>query len=286
MKVVVIIVVIWWLISMRKVRIPRPLIPIIRRLKSGIPKLVYRTSYSRELPRIQVSNCHQKWCNLNPDYTMIWFDEKEQQTFMHKYFQGEVERAYRCLRPGAFKCDLWRLCVLYQFGGIYIDAYSTPEVSFAVMLKYCEDYSFISVLDDRLSFSGIHNGVIMATKGHPFLKAGIDDIVRNVQRRYYGFSWFCPTGPISLSNAIRKCTGKTTPHQEGDNGSYYLFTLRRSLNQNVYDKTTLILRKKFSFWFHTLQRLQSKSDYATLWKQRRVYENSPSDSLQLSSGHN
>ena len=41
--------------------------------------------------------------------------------FISKYFNKDVLEAYDTLLPGAYKADLWRYCILYKMGGIYMD---------------------------------------------------------------------------------------------------------------------------------------------------------------------
>ena len=72
-----------------------------------------------------------KWITLNPDLIierhivddeeclsfLKVFDEKNGTTTV-KYFESEID--------GRFKSDLWRLCVLYEYGGMYVDIDQEP----------------------------------------------------------------------------------------------------------------------------------------------------------------
>ena len=41
--------------------------------------------------------------------------------FIKNNFDLDILNAYDILKPGAFKADLWRCCILYIYGGIYLD---------------------------------------------------------------------------------------------------------------------------------------------------------------------
>jgi mannosyltransferase OCH1-like enzyme len=60
-----------------------------------------------------------KMNNKNFNYKL--FDDEDCRNFIKNNFDGSVLYAFDSLKPGAYKADLWRYCVLYILGGIYID---------------------------------------------------------------------------------------------------------------------------------------------------------------------
>jgi mannosyltransferase OCH1-like enzyme len=219
-----------------------------------------------------LESCHKKWLDLNPDFTVVWYTNKDCDRFMEKFFSGKVNQTYKILKPGAYKADLWRLCMLYKFGGFYIDAYVEPYVSIRKMISGC-NCPFISVLDSPVSGGGIHNGIIFSHRKHPFLLQAVQDIVKNTEERYYGNSPLDITGPIALSKSIKKLT-ENTEHCKGYNNTkypYYLYELCYGPNQNVYDKDTKIASKYFSFAYYLYKKLSVPDRYTIAWKNRKVY---------------
>jgi hypothetical protein len=241
---------------------------------NGIPKIVFRGTKNLDVTKVREYYCNTKWFELNPDFSFIWFTNKEQRAFINKYFSSDVLQAYDRLVPGAYKSDLWRLCILYHFGGIYIDEYATPRVSFREMLKGCKT-PFISCLDCQESGAGIHNGFILSEPRHPFLWAGIQEIVKNVEKNYYGTGPLCPTGPVCLYRAMCRVLGKNVKHKVGwnreGNYSYYLYSLKWGPKQTIYKGDSAILDKKYSFLDYIWQKTR-KDSYTKLWRAREIYK--------------
>lgn len=242
----------------------------------NIPNIIFRTTNNFTVSKYMFDSCHKKWLELNPYYTMVWYTNKNCDEFMNKYYQGSVYDTYKILKPGAYKADLWRLCILYKFGGIYIDAYTEPFVSIQEMLRGCYNKygkQFISVLDSKQSGGGIHNGFIVSERKHPFLKQAIDDIIQNVKNRYYGNSSLSITGPIALSKSIYTLAKKH--HKIGWNHcgelSYYLYEFEWGPYQNIYKNGLKIFCKYFSFLFFLYHKNYSKGGYADMWKNHDIY---------------
>jgi hypothetical protein len=240
-------------------------------------KTIFRTGKHLELNNYQYNYCHQKWKDLNPEYNIVWFNDCMMNKFMEG-FSDRINTAYKTLKPGAYKADLWRLCILYKYGGVYVDSYSTPYVGLDTILQRSlvdKNSYFISVLDNSLAGSGIHNGFIMCRREHPILLQAILDIVENVENRYYGDNPLSVTGPLALKKSIEKVTG-TIP-KEGYNRvkkdkscSYYLLRHHFGPYQNVTMRGELILRKYYSFLIYIL-RICSKNRYTRMWYNKDIY---------------
>lgn len=235
------------------------------------PKIIYRTTARAKMSYDQLTDTHLEWLRLNPDYTMIWYDNDMCSRFMADNYPGRVNDAYLKLKPMAYRADLWRLCVLNLYGGVYIDAYAKPYVSLSQMFKGCEDI-FVSILDPPSSRSGIHNGFIASNPDHPFLKRGIEDIVKNVEYNYYGDSCLAVTGPLCLRKSIVNIARKK-PEQgfNKTNPSYFLYYLSPGGNQDIYKGREKIFCKYFSVNFYKQWKSTKTRSYAHMWKNRDIY---------------
>lgn len=240
------------------------------------PVIIHRTWRDHHVNWKMFRDCHQRWLELNHNVRMEWYSDVDCRKFMRS--QGEtIWTCYQTLRPVAFKADLFRLCVLYERGGIYVDAHTIPYVSLSEMLRGCQrENLFVSVLDNAQSASGIHNGFIMSPPRHPFLKAYIDRIVRNVQNRDHTDHVLGVTGPLCMARSINSALGhpENTPFREGWNGNselpLYLFRIAWGPQQYVYRGDQKIMSKKHCTLTYALEKMSSKR-YSNLWIQRKVF---------------
>lgn len=143
-----------------------------------IPRVIYQTFETNEVP-IGMNNAIKSWLNKNTDYEHYFFNADDRINFIQKYFDKVVLDTYLRLLPGAFKADLWRCCVLYEKGGVYVDADMICLMSLNELIE--SDDEFLIGRDDPMSKRFLVNGFIASIPKHPFLKKQIDNIVDNVQ---------------------------------------------------------------------------------------------------------
>ena len=282
MKLIIIILILFYFLKIYlttfylHVKIENKINPIKKIYGSGgIPKIIFRTHDPLYVSLEMYKKCYKKWILYNPDFTHVCYTNRDMDKFIGKYYSGPVNDAYKKVRPGAYKADLWRLCILNKFGGIYIDAFATPYKSIISMLDKCmSGKTFISVLDCNDAGGGIHNGVIISVPNHPFLIQAINDIVYNIENNYYGESSLAVTGPLALSKSIKKVSN-ITKHTYGWNNKngnypYYLYKLFWGPYQNVYKGGIKILSKYFSFLVYLYRKMNKKS-YTYMWENRKIY---------------
>ena len=84
--------------------------------KLDIPKKIFQTwEHNNIEPEFQ--DIINKWKEYNPEYEYIFHDAEQGLKFIQENFEKNVVNAYNKIIPGAYKCDLWRYCVLYIYGG-------------------------------------------------------------------------------------------------------------------------------------------------------------------------
>jgi hypothetical protein len=84
-----------------------------------IPRIVHQTWFEplSKLKYPNMSRLVESFKQSGWDYK-FWSDA-EAQNFLSTHMPAEIREAYDALRPGAFKADLFRYCVLLIHGGVY-----------------------------------------------------------------------------------------------------------------------------------------------------------------------
>ena len=233
--------------------------------------LLHRVWHNKYVNNKMFQNCHQKWLDLNPNICQVWYDFRDCEKLIAETQEPIVLECYKKLKPLAFKADLFRLCVLYKYGGVYVDASSKPFVSIKEMIKGCQSQNtFISVLSNY----GIHNGLIISVPKHPFLKAAIKEIVNNVSKKLYMEHYLAITGPICLKKSLKTFLQTTKCFREGWNDfgnlSFYLYKFKHFPKQHICKKNKTIICKKHCFFSFITNKLHT-SNYIQMWYMNNIY---------------
>ena len=83
-----------------------------------IPKKIFQCYKSRDkVPNYVFDNLK----NTNSNYDYNFFDDNKCIQFLEENYGENLVNKFKSCKKGAHKADLWRYCVLYKFGGVYID---------------------------------------------------------------------------------------------------------------------------------------------------------------------
>ena len=157
-----------------------------------IPPNIFQTWESKKIPPLMLQNILLIVRN-NPKFRYYLFDDNDCQKFIKDNFSEEILNTYNNLIPGAYKADLWRYCILYKMGGIYIDIKYRPINGFK-LYNLLEKEHWVLDIDNK----NIYNAIMVCKPGNQILLNAINKIVENVKNKYYGNSPFEPTGPALL----------------------------------------------------------------------------------------
>jgi len=165
---------------------------------TSIPLKIYQTWHTKNLSK-PMKETVENLKKQNPEFEHFLFDDNDCIEFIDKYFHKDVLDAFNKLKPGAYKADLWRLCVLYINGGVYID----------IKMSCVNNFKLIEIIDkehyvkDKSWTKGkIYNGFLVCKKDNPFLMDCINQIVTNTKNNYYGCCPLEPTGPGLLRDVM------------------------------------------------------------------------------------
>ena len=190
-----------------------------------IPKNIFQTYASTELTE-GAYHAIQSWRDLNPTWSHYFFTDEDQRQFIKDNFSQEVLWSYDQLIPGAYKADLWRYCVLYTKGGIYVD--HKLEINIALDKALPENVEFATYQDQVIKRHRaepyqfyLWQAIIISKPHHPFLKKAIDNIVANTTSGNYGHDTLSITGPGLLGQSVNEVLKRpfNTSFQTGLNQS-------------------------------------------------------------------
>jgi mannosyltransferase OCH1-like enzyme len=164
-----------------------------------IPLKIFQTWYTKDLsPKMKerVENIKAS----NPEFEHHLFDDNDCREFIKNNFDSHVLHAFDSLVPGAYKADLWRYCVLFKHGGIYLDIKLNCINGFK-LIELTRSNHFVK---DRISPLSIYNAFMVCKPRTPLLWYAICNIVFNVKTKFFGKSALEPTGPVLLGNIVLK----------------------------------------------------------------------------------
>ena len=161
-----------------------------------IPKVVYQTFYTKNLPE-NVLKVIDNMKKNNPNYQFYLFDDLEIETFIKEEFGGDVYKAFNMMNVGSAKADLWRYCILYKKGGIYLDIDSE---------NYGEIDNLVTSDDEAIVSRESHNGIflqwcLMFSPNHPILRRCIQKCISNILNKTSN-DILRLTGPVIFSESV------------------------------------------------------------------------------------
>jgi mannosyltransferase OCH1-like enzyme len=117
-----------------------------------------------------------------PDYTHIVLDDNEIILFLQEYFTDEVVNTFKNLKKGPHKADLARYCLLYIYGGLYLDI--KVELIKPVNDIFNHGDIFYSVISS-VSIPHIHQGILKSYPKNDLFLSLIDFIIKTQNPKNY-----------------------------------------------------------------------------------------------------
>lgn len=143
-----------------------------------IPKIIYQTWKTKVVPE----NCQKirdEIQKLNPEYQMLLFDDNDIDQFVKNNFSNYIYDCYSKLNIGAARADIWRYCMLYKYGGVYLDMDAAILKPLNQLIKD-DDQCIVT----RENNAGVFNNWIMIfQKDHPILLETILKCCENITQR-------------------------------------------------------------------------------------------------------
>jgi mannosyltransferase OCH1-like enzyme len=227
---------------------------------SIIPLNIFQTWRTKDIPN-EFQNNINNIKNDNPEFLHFLYDDNDCRDFIKDNFKPDVLYAFDSLIPGAYKADLWRYCILFIKGGIYLD----------MRYKCINNFKFIA-LTEKEHFAldrngnwmkgkhGIYNAIMVCKPKNYFLYKCIRQIVYNVKNKIYSINPLYPTGPGLLwliHETDRNLIKNNIDIFHSQDGNYLIFNNR------------LILRSMENY---DSLRHRDTEYYAVSWNNKNVYK--------------
>lgn len=172
-----------------------------------VPRIIHQTWFEKITPAKypNMSRLMESFKQSGWDYK--FYTDEDSVKFLTTHFPSEIREAYEALKPGAFKADLFRYCVLLIHGGVYADLDVMLEANLDFGIP--ADVGFMVPLDEpgksvdhRMC---LWNGFMASAPGHPFLAKAIEMVVNAARNRFTGVDFdhmFCPDPELSVLHAF------------------------------------------------------------------------------------
>jgi mannosyltransferase OCH1-like enzyme len=227
---------------------------------SIIPLHLYTCWHTKDLPPLMREN-YELLVKGNPKIKFHLYDEDECRQFIQNNFENDVLEAYDNLIPSSYKSDLWRYCILYINGGIYMD----------IKYKCLNGFKFISLTEQEHfvrdhCLNDVYTALIVTLPNNEILKKCIYQIVENTKNKYYGNNSLSPTGPNLLGSYFNQ-------DEKNSIDMYHSFTiLENKINKYYIVKGDRIILTFYNDYREEQKKYQKQEHYSKFWDDKNIYK--------------
>lgn len=178
---------------------------------SQIPKKIFVTSRFQSIEDLPQSTREtlEEITLKNPGWSIQHFSNQEIEQLLEdeEVFDKKVLQAFHKVVPGAFKADLFRYCILFASGGLYIDINTRVHVTLDSLIDVARDK--LCIVEDRRTAGckfrpGVQIGFLAARKGNDTIKKILDKAVDNILEEKYGKCALEITGPVVAGHVVKR----------------------------------------------------------------------------------
>jgi mannosyltransferase OCH1-like enzyme len=235
---------------------------------NGVPLAIYQSWHSHIVPKGMKENILMT-VEANPEFDYYLYSDSDSRAFIKANYGPEVVSAFDSLRPGAYKSDLWRYCILYKLGGIYFDIKMVPLVPLKSILR---DNSTIFVKDLTVAPNGVvmrecvWNGLMISPPKNEVFKHCIDEIVENCKKRLYRKNPLDITGPCLLGRMLKLHSG-----EEYFNQMIFNLTKENNTTNIIFYHNIPYFLVEYRGYRKEQGIFQKSQHYSTLYNNKQVY---------------
>jgi len=140
---------------------------------------------------------------VNPSYSINRHDDDSAEIYMREHCGKHVSEAFSCLLAPSFRADLFRFCVLFATGGVYLDEDIIPMKPVNEIVSECSSATVGHDFPTN-DHPAKQMKILAAAPGSELMKCAMDNIVDNVRRRGKPESPLALTGPLLLQGCYER----------------------------------------------------------------------------------
>ncbi|WP_418186063.1 glycosyltransferase family 32 protein [Aliarcobacter vitoriensis] len=163
--------------------------------KSLIPKIIWQTNYSNvvTLP-VYINYLFNRLMSLDWEYRYVSTEDRLE--YLRNNAPNNYIEAFEQLTDGAAQADFWRLFVLNNLGGVYMDIDAHVVLPLSTLIKADDKELFIK---SKLRYN---NYFLATAPNNKHFSKTLDLIVDNIKNKRIDDGVYSLTGPMALNNAI------------------------------------------------------------------------------------
>lgn len=175
---------------------------------TAIPKHIYLSFTNKtDVPAFVLDS----WRQLNPGFRVTLFDDDDCATFVSRHYGAEMAANYRNIPSGAIRADLWRVMILLQKGGVYVDIDAEPLISLHKVVMPTD----IFVTSGSRYREGLNPHLIISEPGEPILKATLRRILHSLPP-YKKFDFASASVCLHMFREFNKTYGEAFSRHQND----------------------------------------------------------------------
>lgn len=192
------------------------------------PKVIYMCHKKIDDIKIYSNN----WKKLNPDWKIKLFDDKLCQKFLMNEYGKKYLDIFNYIKDGPIKSDFWRLCILYKYGGLYIDADIEPILP---LKKYINDDDYFVTCISRLPPNfHLNPHFILSYKNNFLLKECIEKYKEMYKNKIKYKYWKWSIVHVMNNDLFKRIIKDKKSQIIIYNNKKYKFLFEKSLNETEF----------------------------------------------------
>jgi mannosyltransferase OCH1-like enzyme len=164
-----------------------------RKNEDTVPLHIWQTWSTRDMP-INMQKAVDTLKERNPEFTHTVYDDHMCEEYIQNHFPHLLS-LYKSIIPGAYRADIFRYCILYNEGGVYVDIKYVPVSKISKFIHIINNDYFCLDRGEYFTKLGIYNAVLISKKKNPLFYYALKEIKERCERQEYRVNSLYFSGP-------------------------------------------------------------------------------------------